>query len=113
MKKIWLFLRPSYMKITLLVILTLTSSAITTEFEATSKVTWHANRGFPFPIMTIFEYVQGGRCVQNTLCIATNIQNFHVLTLLLNILVWYLVSCAVILGYKAVKKQARRQLLEP
>jgi hypothetical protein len=68
-------------------------------------VTWHANRGIPFPFITIFEYVQGGRCLINKICIATNIQDFYPYALFIDVLIWYLVSCAIILGYEALKKR--------
>jgi hypothetical protein len=107
MKKLLLFLRPNCVKIALLVVFTLISLAVTTGGEATSKVTWHANRGFPFPVITISDYVPGGRCSQNTICLAVNIQDFYPYALLLDILGWYLVSCAMVFVYQTMKKQCR------
>jgi hypothetical protein len=107
MKILLLFLRPNCVKITLVMILTLLSSIVTTGFEATSKVTWYANRGFPFPVVTISDYVTGGRCSHNTICLAANIRNFYPYALLLDILGWYLVSCAIVYAHQALKKQRR------
>jgi hypothetical protein len=112
MKKLWVFLQPNYVKITLLVIFALISLAVTTEGEATSKVTWHADRGFPFPVITISDYVPGGRCSQNTICLRANIQNFYPNALVLDILGWYLVSCAMVFAYQAMKKRWRASNLE-
>jgi len=109
MNIVLLFLRPSCVKIILLIIFTLASLAVTTGFEATSKVTWHANRGFPFSVITISDYVLGGRCSQNTICLAVNIQNVYPYALLLDILGWYLVSCAMVFAYQAMKKRYRAQ----
>ena len=108
MKMLWLFLRPSRLRVTFFVTFTLLTSTVTTGFEATSKVTWHANRGLPFPYITIFEYVQGGRCLINTVCVATNIQHFNLYALLSDMLVWYLVSCVIVFGYEVLKKQRRK-----
>src|SRR5262245_61078465 len=105
MKMLWLFLRPNLSKAALLIISMLISSIVTTGAEATSKVTWQANRGFPLPFLTLFEYVQVGRCPQNTICIASNIQNFYPLALMLDILGWYLLSCAITSVYGAIKRQ--------
>jgi hypothetical protein len=107
MKMLWYLLRPSRLGITFFITLTLLTSTVTTGFEATSKVTWHANRGLPFPYITIFEYVQGGRCLINTVCVATNIKYFNPYALLLDMLVWYLVACALVFGYEFLKKQRR------
>lgn len=105
MKTFWLFLRPNSIKATLLVVLALASLVVTTGFEATSKVTWYANRGFPLPFITISEYVFGGRCLQNTICIAANIRDFYPYAMILDILGWYLVSCTIVFAYQIVKKQ--------
>lgn len=105
MNRLRLFLQPTCPKIALLAGMMFVSSAVTTHFEATSKVTWHASRGIPFAFVTIFEYVQGGRCIQNTLCVATNIQDLHPTLLLLNMLTWYLVSCGVVLLYGDIRRR--------
>ena len=112
MKIFWLFLRPNLIKITLGVILTLASSIAITKLVWTSKVNWHAVRGFPFTFITIYEYVRGGYCAHNTICLATNIQNFYPYALILDFVLWYLVSCAIVLGYEAVKKGGARRSLE-
>jgi hypothetical protein len=105
MNIVLLFLRPNCVKIILVMIFTVASLAVTTGFEATSKVTWHANRGFPFSVMTISEDARGGRCPPRDICLATNIQSFYRYALLLDILGWYLVSCAMIFAYQAMKKR--------
>jgi hypothetical protein len=102
------FLRPNKANLTLSIIFTLLSLIIVTGLEWTTKMTWNVNRGFPFPIVKIFDYVKGGSCPQYNICLATNIQNFYPSALLLDLLVWYLFSCAVVLGYKTVTKQSRR-----
>ena len=106
--KVFLFLRPDKTKITLSIILTLLSLIIVTGLKWTTKMTWYANRGFPFPVVKIYDYVKGGSCPPYNICLATNIQDFYPYTLLIDILVWYLVSCAIVLGYETVKKQRRR-----
>lgn len=111
--KIWLFLRPNRANLTLSIIFTLLSLIIVTGLEWTTKMTWDANRGFPLPIIRIYDYVKGGSCPPYDICLATNIQDFYPSALLLDLLIWYLVSCAVVLGYQAVMKQGERQLLEP
>lgn len=97
------FFRPNILKFALLAILILTSLSIVTGFEATSKVTWHASRGFPFPFMTIFDYVQGGRCQQNAICFAVNVRDFSVFYFLLDVILLYFVSCAIAFAYETLR----------
>jgi len=105
MKTFWQILRPNYINISLLVVLMLISSFVSTGFQWTSKVNWHADRGFPFSFMTINEFIRGGYCPHNTICLATNIQQFYLYAFLLDVLVWYIVSCAIVFGYEILKKQ--------
>ncbi len=105
--KVFLFLRPEKTKIILSIILTLLSSIIVTGLNWTTKMTWYANRGFPFPIVKIYDYIQGGHCPPYDICLATNIQDFYPYTLLMDILLWYLFSCTIVFGYKTIKKQGR------
>jgi hypothetical protein len=105
MKTFWSFLRPSFVKTTLWVILILASLFVTSGFEPTSKLTWHANRGFPLPFITIFEYVFRGLCMPDTICIATNIRDFYPDAMLLDLLGWYLVSCTMVFAYRIAKKR--------
>jgi len=107
MRKLWFFLRPNCIKLFLLVVLALASLAVTTRFEATSKVTWYADRGFPFPFLTISESVDRKWCEHNTICIDENIQDFYPNALVLDILGWYLISCIVTTGYETVKSQRK------
>jgi hypothetical protein len=104
MKEIWLFMRPSRMKVILVLLLTISSLIVTTGFEATSKLSWHANRGFPYPFMTISDYFPGRWCPFKAICIASNIRDFYPDRMILNILVWYVVSCAITSVYQRVKK---------
>jgi len=107
------FLRPNFLKFALLAILILISSSIVTGFEATSKVTWHASRGFPFPYMTIFDYVHGGRCQQNAICFAVNVRDFSVFCFLLDVILLYLVSCATAFAYEILKKRFSKGNFRP
>lgn len=109
MKTIWNFLHPSYRKAALFIILTVLAFTITTGFEPTSKVTWKANRGIPFPFITLFENVPMKRCPINTICIATNIQQFYLFASLVDMLVWYLLSCALVFGYEVMQNKLRRK----
>ncbi len=103
--KIWLFLRPDKTNITLSIIYTLLSLIIVTGLKWTTKMTWYASRGFPFPFVKIYDYVKGGSCPPYNICLVTNIQDFYPFALLMDILVWYLVSCAIVFSYQIVKKQ--------
>ena len=105
MKMLWRFLRLNRLKAALLVICGLIFSNLTTGLEATSKVTWQANRGFPLPFMSLDEYMQGGRCLQNTICVSANIQSFSIYALIVDLLGWYLISCAITFIYEAIIRQ--------
>jgi hypothetical protein len=113
MKTLWNFLQPRRLKIAFFVVFTLFALTVTTSFEATSKVTWQAYRGIPFPFIILFENVPMEQCPINTMCVATNIQQFFLYALLLDMLVWYLLSCAIGFGYDALKNQWKRQALAP
>jgi len=105
MKTFWLSLRPSKTKIVFSIVLTLASILVTSGFQATSKVTWYANRGFPLPFMTLSEAVDRRICQNNTICIATNISNIFPIAIVLDILGWYVVSCLIVFAYQIVKEQ--------
>jgi hypothetical protein len=107
MKTFLNFLQPSRLKAASFVISILLASTVTTGFEATSKVTWHANRGIPVPFIILFENVPFERCPINTICVATNIQQFYLYALLFDMLVWYLLSCAIVFGYEVLQDQHR------
>jgi hypothetical protein len=104
-------LSPHLDKIILTVILILVSLSVSLWGEATSKVTYIANRGYPFSIMTITDRVNLYSCMDFNLCITTNIQKFYPSELLLDILIWYLVSCLLVFVYDAVTR--RSSFLQP
>ena len=104
MIKLWLVFKPNCKKFIIDVILTLLSLTVTTGLWATSKVTWTANKGFPFPFAHVTEYVQGTRCMINRICIVTNIQEFHIYSFLLDLLAWYLITCVLTLGFTKMKE---------
>jgi hypothetical protein len=107
MKTLWNILQPSRLKTVFFVIFTLLASTVTTGFEATSKVTWHVNRGIPFPFIILYENVPMERCLINTICVETNIQHFYLYALLFDVLVWYLLSCAIVFGHEVLQNQRR------
>ncbi len=111
--KVFFFLRPAKTKITLSIILTLLSVIIVTGMEYTSKMTWIAYRGFPFLFIKIYDYVKGSYCDSFNICLATNIQEFYPYSLFIDILLWYLFSCAIVYGFDAIKKRGKQPLLEP
>jgi hypothetical protein len=111
--KVFYFLRPDKTKITISIILTLLSLIIVTGLEWTTKMTWYANRGFPFSFIKVYDYVKGGHCPSYNICLATNIQEFYPYTLLIDILVWYLFSCTIVFGYEAIRKEGRPRLPDP
>lgn len=102
------FMRPSWTKIILSIVLTLLSSIIVTGLNWTTKMTWFANRGFPLPFVKLFDYVKGGPCPPYNICLATNVRNFYLHALLIDFFTWYLVSCAIVLGYETVKRLHRQ-----
>jgi len=112
MRKISLFLRPNCTKLILVVAIILLSLIITTGSRATSKVTWTANKGFPLPFIEISEHAQRKQCWTNTICVSTNIQKFYSYAFLLDLLVWYLVSCALTLAFTTVKEHYSQSKLE-
>jgi glycopeptide antibiotics resistance protein len=103
--KIRLLLRPDKTKITLMMIFTLLSLIIVTGLEWTTKMTWYANRGFPFPFLKIYDFVKGGSCTPYNICLATNIQDFSPFAMLMDLFVWYLVSCIIAFAYHRIKKK--------
>lgn len=108
MKTLWNLLHPSRLKSAFFVIFTLLALTVTTGFEPTSKMTWKANRGIPFPFITLFENVPMELCPINTICVATNIQQFYLNAFLIDMMVWYLLSCALVFGYEVLQNQRRR-----
>jgi hypothetical protein len=103
MKKLYSFIRPDCTKFIILVVLIILSLTITTDFYPTSKVSWTAKKGFPLPFLVIYEYVQGKRCLINSICFSSNIQEFYPYLIVIDILVWYLVSCCLITGYEILQ----------
>jgi len=101
------FLRFDYSKLLVLVALVLMTMLVVVSREATSKVSWEQMRGIPFPFLVITEY--RGPCQPlNTFCIDLFFQRIYPIELLKDILIWYVVSCAMVLGYEVLKKQRRR-----
>lgn len=103
MNLFWIFLRPKGVKFALAVFLTLISSVVMTKFEWTSKVTWYAERGFPFFFMKITDTVYGKYCPFDSICFSTNIQSIDSFSLTIDFLLWYLISCILIFAYQTVK----------
>jgi hypothetical protein len=108
MKMIWAFLRPNFVKIALLIILLIISLIVIVKHESTSKVSWEEDRGGPFTFISIAGYK--GPCPLKTFCQEVNILDFSFLAFLIDFVVWYLVSCTIIKGLEAVKKQDRHRL---
>jgi hypothetical protein len=111
MKILWSFLRPNIVRIVLLAFLAISTSLIIVGYEATSKVSWQGNRGMPFHFVTISGY--NGPCPGNDLCRDADIQSFNPWALIIDVAIWYLVACTMVLVYEAVKKQGERRSLEP
>jgi hypothetical protein len=104
MKTFWLFLRPNFVRIMLLVFLIATTSLINVGYEPTSKVSWREYRGTPFHFVTMSGYE--GPCSGNDFCRDVDVQSLNPWALIVDAVGWYLVSCAIVLGYETVKKQS-------
>lgn len=102
------FLRPNKIRIALSIILTTLSSIIVTDFKWTTKMTWYAYRGFPLSFLKIYDYVKGERCQPYNFCMATNIQDFYTYSFLVDLVVWYLVSCVITLGFLTMKRKFKQ-----
>lgn len=101
MKTIWLFLRPSILKVILLAVMLVIASYVVTKHEATSKVSWQENRGIPLSFLIISGYT--GPCSPRYACQELKVQKFQMITLLLDIISWYIISCLVVLVCESVK----------
>jgi hypothetical protein len=101
MKAVSLFLRPNLPKILLLAILLAVTCFVSTGYKATSKVSWQENRGIPLAIVTLAGYEGPGS--NSNLCREVRIQNIWPIAFILDIFVWYMVSCLVFLIYIGVK----------
>jgi hypothetical protein len=107
MKTLWLFLRPSLIKITLLIILLAISSFMATSYQPTSKVSWLESRGAPFSFMILSGYQ--GPCLQNTVCRGIKVSSFQLDTFVIDAVLWYLVSCAIVVAYEALRMHGEHQ----
>jgi len=102
MIKLWFFIRPSFKKTLLLLLIIAVSAIIVTEHTATSKVSWQEERGIPLSFMNIVGYE--GPCSENGFCRDMNIQSFNFGALIIDIAGWYLISCTIAYVYQIVKK---------
>lgn len=109
MKSLHLFLRLNAVKMVLQVILLILASLVTSGYEATSKVSWQENRGIPFPFVTISYY--SGPCLYQIYCQQAKIIYLSMCAIIGNVIVWYFVSCVIVLGYDVLKKYLSRNLL--
>ena len=100
------FLRPSFSKILVLVILISMTILVIVHSEATSKVSWDQMRGIPFPFLMLTEY-RGSCLPSNAFCVKVYFERIFPIELIKNILVWYVVSCVLILIYETVPRQHR------
>lgn len=99
-------LRPNFPKLLLFVLFMLMSTFVVVSRDATSKVSWDQVRGTPFPYLVLTEY--RGPCLpQNTFCVEVNFQRIYLTELLIDILIWYVISCGMILPYEKQIKQFR------
>jgi hypothetical protein len=103
LKKIWLFLCPSLVKLAILLIAITLSLFVVVEREATSKVTWSEKRGIPLPFLAITQYQ--GPCPPLDFCSEVDVQTLYPAQMLLDVLWWYIASCALFLGYKKVSRR--------
>ena len=100
---IWLFLRPTVIKLAILVAIVSITLLVAIEREATSKVTWNESRGAPFPFLTLVEY--RGPCPPLNFCTKVSSHSLRPLALLVDILGWYAVSCILAWGYERMLSQ--------
>lgn len=104
--KIIKFLRPNFYKLFLLFILMTMTLFVIVNREATSKISWDQVRGTPFPSLVLTEY-RGPCPPQNIFCVEIYFQRIYPIGMFLDILIWYVVSCIVILPYEMLKRQPR------
>ena len=104
--KYLMFLQPNIAKILVLILLMILTSLIVMDFRATSKVTWEGTLGIPFSFAAILGY--NGPCSHKELC-RDIIHNFNPYALMLDIAIWYLVSCGLVLGFNVLKNRDNAQ----
>lgn len=95
--RVWSFLRPTWVKLLVLAILISITLLVVIERQATSKVTWNESRGAPLPFLTLAGYQ--GPCPPLSFCTKVFFHALHPIEMLLDILVWYVVSCVFVWGY--------------
>jgi hypothetical protein len=106
------FLRPNFTKLLMLFILILMSILVLVHREATSKVLWDQIRGIPYPFLVLTEY--RGPCLpEKTFCVEINVQEIYYIELLKNIVIWYVISCALISVYKTARERYGANKSEP
>jgi hypothetical protein len=93
MAVISLFLRPNLLKLLFLTILLAVTCFVPIGHKATSKISWQENRGIPLAIVTLSGYE--GPCSNSNLCREVSIQNIWPIAFILDIFVWYMVTCLV------------------
>lgn len=93
LKKVMRFFTPTPMKLLILLMLVLLILFIKTDFRATSKVTWSANRGIPFSFLSTTSYK--GPCLPEPYCERVCIEAIHPIPLLADLMFWYVIACAI------------------
>ena len=89
------FLHPNRIKLSALGVALAISFLLFANREYTTKVTWLERRGSPMPFLVL------GGCSPAFFCSLT-VGAFHIVALLVDVVVWYLVICLVAVGYKKV-----------
>jgi len=104
--KVWLFLRPTFVKLSFVIVALTLTLFIISEREATSKVTWEEHRGAPLPFLSLMEY-RGPCGPDRSFCVYSFFNALHPVPLLADVLGWYIVSCTLAVGYDRVLRHQR------
>ena len=98
------FLKPNFIKMLVAFVLVITTVFVLVHREATSKVSWEQLRGIPYPFLVLTEY-RGPCPPDNIFCVEVYFQKVNPIKMIVNMFIWYLVSCVIIGIFERVKSQ--------
>jgi len=96
------FLQPSLPVVFLATVLFLLSLIVFVTSEGTSKVSWDQYRGAPLIALQTLQYT--GPCGDVVPCTRVIIGEIYPVTLLIDLMFWYVFSAVGVWSYKAIRK---------
>jgi len=86
-------------------IIIVTSSLVVGNYEATSKVSWAIEGGWPMSYLNLTRY--HGPCNSNAICTDISIQGINVSMFVLDALIWYVIACFIAYGVPIIFRKIK------